>query len=226
MVTLSKRARENRTKVDPNRRYALEEAVAALKAVRGAKFDETVELAIKLEIDAEQSDQLVRGSFFLPRGTGRQVRVIAFAEGAAAEEARGAGAIEAGGEELVARVQQGWTDFDVAVAHPSMMRNVGKLGRILGPQGKMPSPKSGTVTPDIARAVGEFRAGRVEYRTDKHGNVHVPVGKVSFEPEALVENIGAMIEHIRSVRPAAVKGNYIGKVSLSTTMGPGLQLAV
>jgi len=154
------------------------------------------------------------------------VKVIAFAEGQAAEDAKAAGATEVGGEELAKKVEGGWTDFDVAIAHPAMMRFVGKLGKVLGPQGKMPSPKSGTVTPDVAKAVKEFRGGKIEFRNDQFGNVHVLVGKVSFSAEDLTANASAMLEHVKAVRPAAVKGIYMAKAVLSTTMGPGLKLAI
>jgi large subunit ribosomal protein L1 len=169
---------------------------------------------------------MVRGTFSLPNGTGKSVKVIAFAEGGAAEDAKAAGAAEVGGEELAKKIQDGWTDFDVAVAHPQMMRVVGKLGRILGPQGKMPSPKSGTVTPDVAKAVKEFQAGKIEFRNDQYGNVHVLVGKASFDESQLTENVRAMLDHILSIRPQAVKGTYLTKAVLTTTMGPGIRLAV
>ena len=226
MGKISRRTRENRKQVDPKRRYTVEEAVGVLKGLRSAKFDETVELAIKLQIDGTKADQQVRGSFSMPKGIGRLLKVIAFAEGAAAEAARAAGAVEVGGEDLVEKIIKGWTDFDVAIAHPQLMRSVGKLGRLLGPQGKMPSPKSGTVTPDVGKAVGEFRAGRVEFRTDNFGNLHVPVGKVSFAPEALVTNIRAFLDHLLAIRPAAVRGIYLAGAALSSTMGPGVRLVV
>ena len=222
----SKRYNAAQDRVGREKRYATEEAVSLLKSLPRAKFTETVEVSLKLGIDPRQSDQIIRGSVSLPNGTGRDVRVVAFCEGEAAKAAKDAGAVEAGGEELANKVQGGWTDFDVAVAHPGMMRFVGRLGRILGPQGKMPSPKSGTVTPDVAAAVKEFKAGRIEYRTDSTGNLHAPVGRVDFDDAALVANVEAFISHIRGGRPAAVKGTFIVAVHLSSTMGPGIRLAI
>jgi large subunit ribosomal protein L1 len=208
------------------RRYSVEEAVDLLGDLKSARFVETVELAIKLDIDPKQADQLVRGSYALPHGLGKVVRVIAFAEGEMAEEAKAVGAEDAGGEDLVKRVQDGWMDFDVAIAHPSMMRHVGRLGRILGPQGKMPSPKSGTVTPDVVQAVKDFRGGKIEYRNDGIGNLNVPVGKIDFDREKLIENIQGFLSHLNSVRPSAVKGTFLAKAALSLTMSPGVRLAV
>ncbi len=223
----SRRYEEMVKTIDTARRYPVREAVEGLlNNGHRAKFEESVDLAIKLGIDTKQADQMVRGSFALPHGTGKAKRVIAFCEGALAQEAKDAGAIEAGGEELVNKVKGGWLEFDVAVAHPSAMRLVGSLGRILGPQGKMPSPKSGTVTADVAQAVSEFKGGRVEYRADMFGNIHVPVGRVSWDADRVVENVEAFIGHILSVRPSAVKGIYLERVALSATMGPGLRLTV
>jgi large subunit ribosomal protein L1 len=221
----SKRYRAAVEGLDLEKSYHVAEAVDILKGRSKVKFDESFELAIKLNIDPKQADQMVRGTFSLPKGTGKKLRVIAFAEGQAAEDARGAGAAEAGGEELVKKIEGGWTDFDVAIAHPAMMRVVSKLGRVLGPQGKMPSPKSGTVTPDVAKAVKEFMGGKIEYRNDQYGNVHVLVGKASFTATDLAENVKAMLDHIQAVRPQAVKGTYLTKAVLTTTMGPGLRLA-
>lgn len=226
MKPRSKRYREAVKDLDLGRNFEIPEAVGLLRERSKTKFDESFELAVKLSIDPKQADQMVRGTFSLPKGTGKSVKVIAFAEGEAAEQARAAGAAEVGGEELAKKVEGGWTDFDVAVAHPQMMRVVGKLGRILGPQGKMPSPKSGTVTPDVAKAVTEFLGGKIEFRNDQYGNIHVLVGKASFSREDLVENVQAMIDHLQSVRPQAVKGAYMTKAVLTTTMGPGLRLAV
>jgi large subunit ribosomal protein L1 len=222
----SKRYQEAVKELDFARNYEVGEAVQVLKDCSKVKFNESFELAVKLNIDPKQADQMVRGTFSLPNGTGKTVKVIAFAEGAAAEEATAAGAAEVGGEELAKKIEGGWTDFDVAIAHPQMMRVVGKLGRVLGPQGKMPSPKSGTVTPDVAKAVKEFQAGKIEFRNDQYGNIHVLIGKANFPEEDLVQNVKAMIEHLVSVRPQAVKGNYLAKAVLTTTMGPGLRLAV
>ena len=226
MGVRSKRYRSAREKTDREKQYEVSEAVAALKSLPRAGFNETVDISLRLGIDPKQSDQMVRGSVSLPKGTGKDVRVAAFCEGSAAEEAKAAGAIEAGGEDLVKKVQDGWTDFDVAVAAPAMMRHVGKLGRILGPQGKMPSPKSGTVTADVVSAVKEFRAGRIEYRSDSTGNVHAPVGKLDFPDEDLRENIEAFLAHIRAARPAAVKGAFVLAGHLSSTMSPGVRLAI
>jgi len=209
---------------EKHKRYDVGAALGVLANFPKAKFDETVELHVRLGIDPKKSDQMVRGSLSLPRGIGRSKSVIVFAEGEAAEEATAAGADEVGGEELGKRIKEGWMDFDVCIAHPSMMRVVGQLGRVLGPQGKMPSPKSGTVTDKVGKAVKEFKAGKIEFRADSGGNVHVPVGKRSFEADALIENIHAFMEHIRHMKPAAVKGTYIRKVSVAGSMTPGLVL--
>ncbi|GIW71419.1 MAG: 50S ribosomal protein L1 [Planctomycetota bacterium] len=223
----SKRYRASLKSLPPRgTRLGVAEAVAALKKVKPARFDETVEVAIKLGIDPRKADQIVRGSFALPHGLGVEKRVIAFADAEHAEAARAAGAIAVGTEDLAKRIQDGWLDFDVAIAHPATMRFVGRLGRILGPQGKMPSPKSGTVTEDVATAVREFRGGKIEYRNDAGGNIHAPVGKLSFDPAKLVENIEAFIEHIRSAKPASAKGTYLQRASISASMSPGVDLAV
>jgi len=226
MAKRSKRYREALNSIDRTQRYTIAEAVAKLKELPRVKFNETVEVAIKLGIDPKQSDQMVRGSVSLPKGTGKAVKVIAFCEGAQAEAAKAAGAVEAGGEELVKKIEGGWLDFDVAIAAPAMMRHVGKLGRILGPQGKMPSPKSGTVTQDVEKAVTEFRAGKIEYRADSTANVHAPVGRLDFENADLENNIEAFLSHIRNIRPAAVKGTYLISATISSSMSPGLRLAV
>ena len=179
-----------------------------------------------LGIDPRQADQAIRGAISLPHGIGKSLRVIAFCEGEDAEKAKEAGAMEVGGEELVKKIQGGWLDFDVAVAHPRMMGQVGKLGRVLGPQGKMPSPKSGTVTPDIGAAVKDYAAGKVEFRNDSGGNVHALVGKVSFDEEKLVDNINTFLDHIKRMRPATIRGTYIKKVCLCATMSPAVQVAL
>ncbi len=220
----SRRYQENSAKVDRERVYPLGEALSTLKELRSVKFDETVEIAARLGVDPRKSDQMVRGAVSLPHGLGTSKTVIAFAEGAAADEAREAGAAEVGGEDLAKRITEGWTDFDVVIAHPSMMKVVGKLGRVLGPQGKMPSPKSGTVTPKVGQAVGEFMAGKVEFRVDSAGNLHVPIGKASFALDKLEENATAFLNHVVSLRPATSKGIYFRNISLSTTMGPGLKV--
>ncbi len=221
----SKRYRHSTEKKKPDP-VPVPEAVATLKKFEGAKFDETVELALKLGIDAKQSNQSVRGSFSLPHGIGKTVRVIVFAEGEPAAQAKAAGAIEVGGEDLAKRILDGWLDFDVAIAHPGMMRHVGKLGRVLGPHGKMPSPKSGTVTDDIGRVVKEFVAGKIEFRNDDSGNVHVIVGKRSFPPEKLVANIAAFLEYVHTLKPPTSKGHFLQTACLSSTMSPGIPLAV
>jgi len=226
MPSSSKRYREAQKKVDRSKHYPVADAINLLKSLPGAGFKETVEVAFNLGVDPKQADQIVRGSVSLPKGIGKDVRVIAFCSGPAANEAKAAGAIEVGAEELARKVADGWTDFDIAIAAPDMMRHVGKLGRILGPQGKMPSPKSGTVTDNVVDAVQEFRAGRIEYRTDSTGNLHAPVGKLDFPEEDLKENIDAFISHISAARPAAVKGAFIKTVTLSSTMSPGIRLAV
>ena len=221
----STRYAEVKSKIDSNKAYDLDEALEIVKGMKSAKFDETVEIHMKLGIDVKKADQNVRGTLSMPNGTGKSVKLIAFAQGANAEAAKEAGADEVGDEDLAKRIQDGWMDFDVVVATPDMMRVVGRLGRVLGPQGKMPSPKSGTVTEDIATAVSEFKAGKIEYRADASGNLHAPVGKKSFEKRALKENIEAFISHIKSVRPASAKGRYIHRTVIATTMGPGLRLA-
>lgn len=187
--------------------------------------DQTVEVVLHLGIDPRQADQMLRGALSLPSGLGKSRRVIAFCDADAAEAAKEAGAVEAGSDELVKKIQDGWLDFDVAIAHPSMMGRVGKLGRVLGPQGKMPTPKAGTVTPDVPAAVKEFAAGRLEFRNDKFGNIHMPVGKASFANEALKENIEAVIDHIVKVKPVAAKGQYIKRISLAATRTPSVMLA-
>ncbi len=226
MARHSKRYREARKGLDVCREHSIGEAIEVLKGQRGARFDESLEVSVKLGINPKQSDQAVRGTVSLPKGTGRDVRVIAFAEGEAAQGAKDAGAVDAGGAELVERVQGGWADFDIAVATPAMMRQVSRLGRILGPQGKMPSPKAGTVTDDVASAVGEFKGGRIEYRNDDTGNLHAPMGKMSFGPEDLQENVEAFMSHIANVRPAAAKGRFIERAFLSRSMGPAVRITV
>jgi large subunit ribosomal protein L1 len=221
-----KRYRAAREMVDRTRRYELTEAISLLQELETANFDETVEVSMKLGVDPRKGDQLVRGSVVLPNGTGRTVRVAVFAEGDAAEAAMEAGADVVGGVDLVEKVQEGFSDFDVAIAVPAMMRHVGKLGRILGPQGKMPSPKAGTVTDDTRRAVEEYRAGRVEFRVDDTANVHAPIGKKSFPAENLVENAEAFIDSVKAAKPAAAKGNYVLKAAITSTMGPGIPLVV
>lgn len=221
---MSRRHTENTARVEATKRYSLEDGIALLASGRKAKFDETVEVCARLGVDPRKSDQMVRGAVSLPHGLGKKVRVIAFAEGDAADAAREAGAFEVGGAELGKRIADGWMDFDVVIAHPSMMKVVGQLGRTLGPQGKMPSPKAGTVTPDVPKAVTEFCAGKVEFRVDSGSNVHVPVGKLSFSPEQLGENIRALLDHVVSLRPATAKGQYVRALTVTSTMGPGIHL--
>jgi len=205
-------------------------AVAADRSYKNGKKrktnDQTVELVVHLGIDPKRADQMIRGAISLPKGLGKTRRIIAFCDAQTADAARQAGAVEAGAEELITKIEGGWTDFDVAIAHPSMMGKVGKLGRILGPQGKMPSPKAGTVTPAVADAVKEFSAGRLEFRNDDGGNVHLPVGRVSFAPSDLKENIEAVIRHLMRIKPVAAKGQYVKKVSLSATRTPAVHIEV
>ncbi|MFB0552772.1 MAG: 50S ribosomal protein L1 [Phycisphaerae bacterium] len=203
---------------------SLTAAVEKIKSFKSVKFDQSIECVLHLGVDPKQADQLVRGSISLPHGIGKQKKVIAFCEDSDVEAARSAGAVEAGCDELVKKVSDGWMDFDVAIASPKVMGKVGKLGRILGPQGKMPSPKNGTVTGNVVTAVSEFAAGKVEFRNDAGGNVHVVVGKQSFEKEKLVDNIDAFVSHIKKIKPAAAKGTYIKKMSISATMSPGITI--
>ena len=209
---------------DRQRLYGPGETVDLVKNLAYAKFDETVELAVRLGVDPRKADQIVRGTVGLPAGTGKDVRVVVFAAGPAAEEAREAGADVVGADDLVARVQGGFLDFDVAIATPDLMGQVGKLGRVLGPRGLMPNPKTGTVTTDVGRAVREFKGGRVEYRTDRYGNIHVPIGKVSFDRRALLTNLRAVMEELNRAKPASAKGKYLRGITVSSTMGPGIRL--
>jgi large subunit ribosomal protein L1 len=204
--------------------YPAGEAIGLAKSLASAKFDETVELNLRLGVDPRKADQQVRGSISLPQGTGKSVRVAVFAQGDKAREATEAGAEVVGAQDLADQVQKGFTDFDVAIATPDMMPVVGKLGKILGPRGLMPNPKSGTVTPDVARAVREVKAGKIEYRTDRQANVHTVIGKASFSPEALAENYLAVVDEIVRAKPAAAKGKYVKSATLSVTMGPGVRV--
>jgi large subunit ribosomal protein L1 len=201
------------------------EAFDVVKSLSTRKFDETVEVAFRLGVDPRKADQMLRGTVSLPSGTGKDVRVAVFAAGDAAREAEAAGADVVGADDLVQRVQGGFLDFDVAIATPDLMGQVGRLGRVLGPRGLMPNPKTGTVTPDVAKAVSEFKGGKVEYRTDRHGNVHVPIGKVSFEAGSLLQNFGAVLDEIVRAKPAAAKGRYIKAITTSSTMGPGVRIS-
>jgi large subunit ribosomal protein L1 len=200
------------------------EALAKVKGLAKAGFDETVDMAVRLGVDPRKADQMVRGTVSLPSGTGKDVRVAVFAAGEFAEAARAAGADKVGADDLAAEIEKGQMDFDVAIATPDMMPLVGRLGRVLGPRGLMPNPKTGTVTQDVARAVSEFKGGKVEYRTDRYGNVHVPLGKVSFEPDALEANFRAVLDELQRAKPAAAKGRYLRKITISSTMGPGVKV--
>jgi large subunit ribosomal protein L1 len=213
-----------RAAIDREKLYSPLEAVRTLKSLQTAKFDETVEVHMRLGVNVRHADQQLRGTLFLPHGLGKSVTVAVFAQGEKAKEAEDAGADVVGGDDLAARIEGGWTDFDVAVATPDMMGTVGRLGRILGPQGKMPSPKAGTITFDIGKAVTDVKAGKIEYRTDRTGIVHAAIGKKSFEEKALVENYGAVLDEILRSKPAAAKGRYLKSVTLASTMGPGLRL--
>jgi large subunit ribosomal protein L1 len=223
-VQKGKKYRAALERFDRQHQYSPTEAVDLVKEMAPAKFDETVELAIRLGVDPRKADQIVRGTLSLPAGTGRTARVVVFAQGDGAAEARAAGADEVGADDLVARIEGGFLDFDVAIATPDMMGQVGKLGRVLGPRGLMPNPKTGTVTTDVGKAVVEFKGGRVEYRTDKVGNVHVRVGKASFTKEQLLQNLHAVVEELMRAKPAAAKGRYLRGVTLSSTMGPGVHI--
>jgi len=225
--TRSKRFRAAMAGVDRTKRYPLAEAVAIVKKNAGAKFDETVEVAMRIGVDPKKGDQQVRGSVILPHGLGGRTRtVLVFAEGEKAKEATAAGADHVGGPELVDKVAGGWTDFDVAIAVPGMMRYVGKLGKVLGPQGKMPSPKAGTVSDDVTTAVKAYKGGKVEYRVDAGANVAGPVGRASFDQDKLVENATAFIDSVRAAKPHTSKGTYLRKVVVSSSMGPGLQIEI
>jgi large subunit ribosomal protein L1 len=224
MTRLSKRAKAIRAKVQPNTTYALPDALKLVKETATAKFDESVDVAVVLGIDAKKSDQSVRGSVVLPGGTGKTVRVAVFTQGAKADEAKAAGADVVGFEELAAKVKGGFMDFDVVIASPDAMRVVGQLGQILGPRGLMPNPKVGTVTADVAAAVKNAKAGQVQYRANKEGIVHCSVGRASFEADRLKSNIAALIDALNKSKPASVKGIYLRKVSLSSTMGIGVRV--
>ncbi len=219
-----KRYRKATEGVDRERAYSLPDAVALLKGAPEARFDENVDLAVNLGVDPKHADQMVRGAIVLPHGTGRSVRVLVFAKGERETEAREAGADHVGGDDLAKKIQEGWLEFDRVIATPDMMSVVGRLGRVLGPRGLMPNPKLGTVTPDVGRAVREQKAGKVEYRVDKAGILHVPIGKRSFEAERLVENAQALLDAVMRARPSAAKGTYLKKVCISTTMGPGIRI--
>ena len=223
MAKRGKKYEDARKQIDRETKYDPAEALRMVQENSKRSFDETVELAVRLGVNVKHADQQVRGSVVLPHGTGKTLRVVVFAKGDKMKEAELAGADHVGADDLVAKVQEGWLDFDVAVATPDMMGSVGKLGKVLGPRGLMPNPKSGTVTFDVEKAISDIKAGKVEYRTDKAGNVHVPIGKVSFSNDKLTENFNAVMEALIKARPAAAKGQYIRNITVSSTMGPGIK---
>jgi large subunit ribosomal protein L1 len=225
MVQRSKKYREFQKKT-PVEAVSLIDAVTLLKTFDQGNFDQSVEIAMRLGIDPKQSDQFIRGSLVLPHGIGRTLRVAVFAKGDKAEEAKEAGADVVGEEDLAEKIKEGWLEFDVCIATPDMMGMVGPLGRTLGPRGLMPSPRAGTVTQEVAKTVSEYKSGKVEFRNDKAGNIHAMVGKISFDADKLQENIEAFLQHIRSMKPASVKGHFIRNVTISTTMSPGIRVAV
>ncbi|MHA6253396.1 50S ribosomal protein L1 [Oceanobacillus sp. CAU 1775] len=226
MAKRGKKFNEAAKLIDRTKTYEIEEAISVLKEVPKANFDETVEVAFRLGVDPKKADQQIRGAMVLPHGTGKTQRVLVFAKGEKAKEAEAAGADYVGEAEFIEKINGGWFEFDVIVATPDMMAEVGKLGRVLGPRGLMPNPKTGTVTFDVEKAVNEIKAGKVEYRVDKQSNVHVPVGKVSFENDKLAENLTAIIEQIVKVKPQSAKGTYMKNVSIASTMGPGIKIDV
>jgi len=226
MAKKSKQLRAAIEKVDATKRYAVEEAVTLAKELNFAKFDATVEVAYRLNVDPRKADQQIRGAVVLPNGTGKTQKVLVFAKGEKAKEAEAAGADYVGDEETVQKISQGWFDFDVVVATPDMMAVVGRLGRVLGPKGLMPNPKTGTVTMDVTKAVEEVKAGKVTYRVDKEGNIHVPIGKVSFETEKLVENFKTIHDTMLKAKPSAAKGVYMKNLTVTTTFGPGVKVDV
>ena len=224
MAKETKKFAEAMKKVDREKRYMMDEALELLPQLAYAKFDETVELALRLGVDPRHADQMVRGSVVLPNGLGKKVRVLVFAKGQKEKEAEEAGADFVGAEELIEKIQKGWTDFDKTIATPDMMGQVSKLGKILGPRGLMPNPKVGTVTFDIGKTVKEMKAGRVEFRVDKAGNLHMPVGKVSFGKEKLLENMNSLIDAVVRLKPQSSKGTYVKGIAISTTMSPGIKI--
>lgn len=224
MAKLTKKRKEIQKIADIEKAYSVQDAISVLKKIPHPKFDETVELAFNMGIDPKQSDQMVRGTLMLPNGTGKAVKVLVLCKGEAAGAAKEAGAEYVGGDDLVAKISSGWMDFDVVISSPDMMRDVGKLGKVLGPRGLMPNPKTGTVTNDLGRAVKEAKAGKVEFKLDKQGNINIGVGKISFEEKAICENIDTVVGTVNKARPQAAKGRFIKKIFVSTTMGPGLKL--
>lgn len=226
MAKTSKRLSEAAKQVDRNKLYDAREALALIKQVASAKFDESVEVAARLGVDPKKQDQQVRGAVVLPNGTGKTARVLVFAKGDKAKEAEAAGADYVGDDDMIQKVSQGWFDFDVVVATPDMMGAVGRLGRVLGPKGLMPNPKTGTVTLDVTRAIQEIKAGKIEYRLDKAGIIHAPIGKASFDTEQLAANFHALIDALQKAKPSGAKGQYFKSVTVSSTMGPGIRVNV
>ncbi|HAZ10186.1 MAG: 50S ribosomal protein L1 [Omnitrophica bacterium GWA2_41_15] len=224
MASLTKRLKEIQKIANVEKIYSIQEAVMLLKKVPHVKFDETVEMSFNLGADPKQSDQMVRGTLMLPNGTGKKVRVLVLCKGEAANQAKVAGAEYVGGDDLIAKISSGWLDFDVVISSPDMMRDVGKLGKVLGPRGLMPNPKTGTVTNDLGRAVKEAKAGKIEFKLDKQGNINIGVGKISFEEKAICENIDTVVSAVNKARPQTTKGRFIKNIAISTTMGPGLKL--
>ncbi len=224
MPKLAKRMKKLVEK-QPSEALPLAEAVGVLKQFDGTAFDQSVEISMRLGVDPAQADQIVRGSIVLPHGIGKEQRVVVFAKGPAAEAAQEAGADVVGDEDLAKKIQGGWTDFDVCIATPDMMKVVGPLGRVLGPRGLMPSPRAGTVTPEVVKTIGEYKAGKVEFRNDKGGNIHAIVGKLSFEPQQLVDNVQAFVDMIIGMKPSSIKGTYLRSAHLSATMSPSVKLA-
>ncbi|OGW56511.1 MAG: 50S ribosomal protein L1 [Nitrospirae bacterium RBG_16_43_8] len=223
---MGKKINEAREKVERGKEYSIEDAIGRVKKASFTRFNETVDIAVNLGIDAKKTDQMVRSAVVLPHGLGKKVRIVVFAKGEKEKEARDAGADYVGAEDLIEKIQQGWFDFDKVVATPDIMGLVGKLGKLLGPRGLMPNPKLGTVTFDLAKAVKEIKAGKVEYKTEKAGLIHVPIGKVSFDDQKLIENAMAVINAIIKAKPPTSKGKYLKKVAVSSTMGPGVQIDV
>ena len=224
MTRKGKRYREAASRYDRDEQYTGSEALGLVRDLAAAGFEETVDLVVRLSVDPRKAEEMIRGTVALPSGTGKSIRVAVFAQGEAANAALEAGADHVGADDLAAQVEGGMLDFEVAIATPDMMPTVGKLGRTLGPRGLMPNPKSGTVTDDVAKAVEDFKGGKVEFRTDRHGNVHMPLGKVGFERDALMANLRAAVEEIERLKPASSKGRYLKKVAVSSTMGPGVQI--
>ncbi len=226
MVKITKKQKSIRESIDLQKEYSLNEAIEVLQGLPKAKFNETVEVSCKLNVDPKKSDQMVRGSVVLPSGLGKEIRVLVFCKGEKEREAKDAGADHVGGEDLVEKIKSGWMEFDVAIAAPDMMREVGKIGKMLGPRGLMPSPKNGTVTDQLAKAIKESKAGKLDYRMDKTGTVNAGLGKISFSKDELIQNINSFLESLLSAKPASSKGHFLRSVGISTTMSPGLIIAL